>query len=105
MPGAAGPILQLWHTAVADIARMWTAAGKAAFGLRQCQVGYFTINQLAARWLRPDINGRHRIQQCLAVGMTRRRKKALAASIFHELAHIHHRDVITHMLNLSLIHI
>ena len=99
MPGAVRPILQLRHPGAADIARMWTAAGKAASGLRHCQVRYLAINKLATRWLYTDFDGWHRIQQGLAIGVARCRKKALTVRIFHELTHIHDRDVITHMLH------
>ena len=78
---------------------MRATACKTASGLRLCQIRDRSVNKLATGCLRTYLNGWHGIQQCLAIGMARRGKETLPVRIFHELAHIHDSDIVSHMLN------
>ena len=78
---------------------MRATACKPASSLRLCQVRDRPVNKLASGCPRSHLDGWDGIQQCLAIGMARRGKETLPVRIFHELAHIHDSDVVTHMLN------
>ena len=78
---------------------MAAAAGEPAAGLRLCQVGNGTVHKPRFRRLQRSVYTRHRLQQGPAVGMARCGEEAVAVSLFDDLAHIHHGNLVTHMLH------
>ena len=98
MPGLVGH--QRGLLPMAELLRHWAAIGEAAaFGqVHRVRRVAGDQNAFLAGPFHP-VDGGHRREQRLRIGMARRCEQTHAVCVLNDPAHIHHRDAVTHVLH------